>query len=289
MRRRDGWTLAVAVLGGALLVPEGAVAQCRPPESSNEAKLLAYYAAPIVFAPQGAPGAVTRRITLGGELTYIPEPDPALQRTGVCFTPKQESTQLSPVFPRPRLELALPLGVLVEASYLPPVKVASAEANLFSGAVSLSRALVETHGAPIVAAARVHVTHGWVRGAITCAKKALQTQDSAAPCYGSAPSRDTFHPNMWGIDGSLGRAFASGRLNLFAGGGATWLAPRFRVGFTSGTGLVDNTLVAVDLRRAAWFTGATWRLLGTWSATGQVYGVPGDVTLGRIGVMGPIR
>ena len=281
------WIVA-ATLAGAALAPRATLAQCRPPEGSNEAKLLAYYAAPIVFAPQGGPSVAKRPLTLGGELTYIPEPDPSLQRTGVCFTPKQESTQLSPVFPRPRLSIGLPYGVLVEASYLPPIKVADAEANLFSGAVSLSHALVETNGAPVVAAARVHVTHGWVRGAITCAKKALQTQDSSAPCYGSAPSRDTFHPDMWGIDGSIGRAFASGRLDLFAGGGVNWLAPRFRVGFTSGTGLVDNTLVEVDLRRAAWFAGGTWRLLHAWSATGQLYAVPGDVTLGRIGIMGPI-
>ena len=276
------------MLLGAASLAAAARAQCRPPESSNEAKLLAYYAAPIVFAPQDAPARAARGVTLGGELTYIPEPDASLQRTGLCFTPKQESTQLSPVFPRPRVAIGLPYGVLVEGSYLPPVKVAGAQANLFSGAISLSRTLVETRGAPIVAAARVHMTHGWVRGAITCAKSALQTRDSSAPCYGSAPSRDTFHPNMWGIDGSIGRAFASGRLDLYAGGGVNWLAPRFRVGFTDGNGLVDSTRVEVDLRRAAWFTGASWRVLGAWSATGQVYGVPADVTLFRLGVMGPI-
>jgi hypothetical protein len=282
-------TLALAALGGVLLAPSGAAAQCRPPASSNEAKLLAYYAAPIVFAPQAAPGQLRRSLTLGGELTYIPEPDPSLQHTGLCFTPKQESTQLSPVFPRPRLSLGLPYGALVEASWLPPVKVAGAEANMFSGALSLSRAIVRTEGAPIVAAARVHMTRGWVRGAITCAKSALQTRDSSAPCYGTAPSRDTFHPNMWGIDGSIGRAFHSDRLNLYGGGGVNWLAPRFRVGFTSGNGLVDNTPVEVDLRRVAWFAGGSWRVARQWAATGQVYGVPEDVTLFRLGVMGALR
>ena len=73
-----------------------------------------------------------------------------------------------------------------------------------------------------------------------------------------------------------------------AGGGVNWLAPRFRVGFTDGNGLVDNTRVEVDLRRAAWFTGGSWRVLGPWSATGQVYGVPADVTLFRLGIMGPV-
>ncbi|NUQ19383.1 MAG: hypothetical protein HOQ09_00295 [Gemmatimonadaceae bacterium] len=277
-----------ALVAGAVVAP-AAAAQCRPPASSNEAKLLAYYAAPIVFAPQGTPGPVTRGLALGGELTYIPEPDPSLQRTGLCFTPKQESTQLSPVFPRPRVALGLPGRLLVEASYLPPLKVAGAQANMFSGAISISRMLLALDGRPVLyGAARVHMTRGWVRGAITCAKSALQTRDSSAPCYGTSPSRDTFHPNMWGIDGSIGRAFVSGRLDLYAGGGVNWLAPRFRVGFTDGRGLVDRTRVEVDLRRAAWFAGGSWRVLGPWSATGQVYGVPADVTLFRLGVMGPV-
>lgn len=288
MSARRGLLRFAALLAGTVAA-RGAGAQCRPPASSNEAKLLAYYAAPIVFAPQGAPGPATRGLTLGGELTYIPEPDPSLQRTGLCFTPKQESTQLSPVFPRPRLALGLPWGLLIEASYLPPLKVAGAQANMFSGAIAVSRMLLALDGKPVLhGAARVHMTRGWVRGAITCAKSALQTRDSSAPCYGTSPSRDTFRPNMWGIDGSIGRAFVSGRLDLYAGGGVNWLAPRFRVGFTDGNGLVDSTRVEVDLQRAAWFAGGSWRVIGPWSATGQVYGVPADVTLFRLGVMGPI-
>ena len=289
MSARSATALAFAavVLGAAPRLVEG---QCRPPEDSNEAKLLAYYAAPIVFAPQGAPGGVRRGVTLGGELTYIPRPDPSLQRTGRCFMPKEESTQLSSVFPRPRLAIGLPFGVVIEASYLPPLKVAGAQANLFSGAISLSRPLIAlgAGGTPILYALRAHVTRGWVRGAITCASSALQTTDAGAPCYGTSPSRDTFHPNMWGIDGSIGRAFAGGKVDLYGGGGANWLAPRFRVGFTSATGSVDRTRVEVDLRRAAWFGGGSWRLLGAWAATGQVYGVPEDVTLFRLGVMGPV-
>lgn len=269
--------------------PRLLAAQCRPPESSNEAKLLAYYAAPIAFAPQGAPRPTRPwSLTVGGELTYIPRPDASLQHTGLCFTPKEESTQLSPVFPRPRIAIGLPFGVVVEASYLPPLKVAGAEANLFSGAVSLSRRIVDAGATPIVASVRAHVTRGWVRGAITCAKSALQTADSGRPCYGTSPSRDTFHPNMWGVEGMIGRAFAGGRADLYGGGGVNWLAPRFQVGFTSGTGYADRTRVEVDLRRPVWFAGGSWRVLGPWAATGQVYGVPADVTLFRLGLMGTV-
>jgi hypothetical protein len=263
--------------------PLAAGAQCLPGKHSNEAKLLAHYSAPITFAPQAEPGFAAGRFVIGADLTYIPKPDPALERTGVCFMPKNESTQLSPVFPRPRLMVGLPLGIGLEVSYLPPVKVAGAKPNLVSGAVSVARPLLSVAGQPIIAAARVHATRGYVNGAITCGEDALQQTDPAEPCYGAEKSNDTFRPNMWGIDGSVGRAFIDGRLGLYAGGGVTWLAPRFRVGFTDGRGFVDRTRVEVDLTRASVFGGAAYHATSIWSATAQIYSVPSDVTLLRIG------
>ena len=279
---RRGLTPAI---GSALfaIYPCVVSAQCLPGENSNEAKLLAHYSAPITFAPQTGPGFASHGLMIGADLTYIPSPDPALQRTGVCFVPKQESTQLSPVFPRPRLMLGLPLGIGIEVSYLPPVKVAGARANLVSGALSVARPLWSVAGRAITLAARVHATRGYVNGAITCGKDALQQADPSAPCYGTGESTDTFRPNMWGIDGSVGRLFLGGRLGVYGGGGMTWLAPRFRVGFADARGFVDRTRVEVDLRRVAVFGGAAYRLAGIWSATAQVYSVPVDVILFRIG------
>ncbi|MFL5562746.1 MAG: hypothetical protein ACJ79K_14845 [Gemmatimonadaceae bacterium] len=284
VRQRAAAGLVGAVVGALLVAaPKVAGAQCRPGEDSNEAKLLAHYSAPITFAPQVGPGSGRHRIVFGADLTFIPKPDPALERTGVCFMPKKESTQLSPVFPRPRLSIGLPLGMGLEIGYLPPVRVAGAKANLISGALSIARPLVSGSANPIVAAARIHATRGYVNGAITCGEDALQQSDPNAACYGSEKSNDTFRPNMWGIDGSIGRGFMDGRLGLYAGGGYTWLAPRFRVGFNDANGFQDRTRVEVDLQRAAVFGGATYRLAGIWSATAQVYSVPVDVTLFRLG------
>ncbi len=274
---------ALGACASLALVPLAAGAQCLPGEQSNEAKLLAHYSAPLTFAPLAEPGFAAGRFVIGADLTYIPKPDPALERTGVCFMPKNESTQLSPVFPRPRLMIGLPLGIGLELSYLPPVRVAGAKPNLVSGAVSVARPLLVLAGRPVIAAARLHATRGYVNGAITCARDALQQTDQNEPCYGAEKSNDTFRPNMWGIDGSVGRAFMDGRLGLYAGGGVTWLAPRFRVGFTDGRGFVDRTRVEVDLTRAAVFAGAAYHVSGTWSATAQLYSVPEDVTLFRLG------
>lgn len=279
MIRALGTSLAAAALA---LAPGIAGAQCRPGEDSNEAKLLAHYSAPIAFAPQAGPAFARGRIVLGADLTYIPKPDPALERTGSCFDAKK-STQLSPVFPRPRLTIGLPLGIGLEVGYLPPVRVASAKANLVSGALSVARPLLSVAGQPIVAGVRVHATRGYVNGPITCGEDAIQQSNPSGPCYGSEKSNDTFRPNMWGIDGSLGRSFLDRRLALYAGGGMTWLSPRFRVGFTDATGYHDRTRVEVDLRRLSAFGGATYQLAGIWSATAQVYSFPADVTLFRVG------
>jgi hypothetical protein len=284
-RRGAGRLTAVSVGMAALAAgaPAVASAQCRPGEDSNEAKLLAHYSAPITFAPQVGPGFARGHIVFGADLTYIPKPDPALERTGRCFMPKDESTQLSPVFPRPRLSIGLPLGMGLEIGYLPPVRVAGAKANLLSGALSIARPIVGNGPDAIVAAARVHATRGYVNGAITCSDDAIQQTDPNAACYGNKESNDTFRPNMWGIDGSVGRSFRDGRVGLYAGGGYTWLAPRFRVGFDQLDGFQDRTRVEVDLHRASVFGGATYRLAGIWSATAQVYSVPVDVTLFRLG------
>lgn len=263
-------------------IPSRAAAQCLPGEDSNEAKLLAHYSAPITFATQTGP-AFTGRVVVGGDFTYIPQPDPALERTGRCFTPKNEATRISPVFPRPHILFRLPLGIALEASYLPPVKVAGARANLVSAALSLSRRLFAGDGPPLVAMLRVHATRGYINGAITCGKNALQQRDATAPCFGTRVSRDTFRPNMQGVDGTLGRAFGGGRFDLYAGVGISWLAPRFRVGFTDGTGYFDRTRVEVDLRRVAAFGGVDYRLGNIGSATAQLYSVPADVTLFRFG------
>jgi len=275
--------VALGMAAAGVLRPAIAGAQCRPGEDSNEAKLLAHYSAPITFAPQVGPGFARGHVVVGADLTYIPKPDPALERTGRCFMPKDESTQLSPVFPRPRLSIGLPLGMGLEIGYLPPVRVAGAKANLISGALSIARPIVGTGPQSIVASARVHATRGYVNGAITCSDDAIQQTDPNAACYGTKESNDTFRPNMWGIDGSIGRSFRDGRVGLYAGGGYTWLAPRFRVGFDQLDGFQDRTRVEVDLHRASVFGGATYRLAGIWSATAQVYSVPVDVTLFRLG------
>jgi hypothetical protein len=278
-----------AACGASAVMADISAAQCRPPASSNEARLLAYYSAPVVMSPQLVPpGVGDAWVRLGGDVTYVPRPDPTLQRSGRCFMPKEESTHLTSILPRPRIVATLPHGLMLEASYLPPIQVAHAKANLLSGAASISRGVGVWLGGPLVGTARAHFTHGTIHGSITCPKKALQQIDASVPCYGTDPSYDAFKPDVWGLETILSRTMFGGRLGTYGGAGYNWLQPRFQAHFLEGTGTLDSTRIEVNLTRLALFAGAEWRARGRWSATAQVYAFPQDVALLRVGAVASV-
>jgi hypothetical protein len=280
--------LALAVI---VLAHSNVAAQCRVASSSNEGKLLAFYTAPIVFSMATAPEVLPpASIRLGGEGEYIPKPDQAIERTGACFTQKSEHTSLSPVFGRPRITVGGPFGFALEAGYLPPVTIARATPNLFSYAISNSHHFdfgPATSGTTL--SLRFHGTLGNVKGAITCPRSSLQQSDPSAPCYGTTPSKDTFHPDMFGGEAAVGFAPGSGIVSWYAGAGANRIDPHFQVGFTDLSGNVDQT--QVELREPLWrptvFGGLTAVVRNIFDVGAQVYSVPSDATLFRL--MGGIR
>src|SRR4051812_3728854 len=206
-----------------------ASAQCRVDKSSNEGKLLAFYTAPIVFSMATAPEEMKpASIRIGAEGEYIPKPNKAIEQTGVCFTQKSEHTSLSPVFGRPRITVGGPFGFALEAAYLPPVTIAHATPNLFSFAISHSHRFSFGPAATgTTLALRLHGTFGNVKGPITCARSSLQQSDPNAPCYGTSPSKDTFHPDMYGGEAAVGFAPGNGRLSFYGGAGANRIDPHF--------------------------------------------------------------
>jgi hypothetical protein len=276
--------LVVGVL--LLAAHEQVVAQCEVKTDSNEGKLLAFYTAPIVFSMATAPQEMPPgRIRIGAELEYIPKPDPALEQTGACFTQKSEHTSLSPVFGRPRITVAGPFGFAFEAAYLPPITIARAKPNLFSFAVSKTRHLAigpASSGTTLML--RLHGTFGNVKGAITCPESELQQSSPSSPCYGNSPSKDTFHPDMFGGEIAAGFAPGSGGISFYAGAGANRIDPHFQVGFTDLNGNVDMTEVQLEnaIVRATVFGGVTAVLREILDVGAQVYSVPSDATLFRI-------
>ena len=279
------------IVGVTAFCAQEASAQCRVDSNSNEGKLLAFYTAPISFSMATAPEVLSpASIRIGGEAEYIPKPDPAIERTGACFLQKSEHTSLSPVFGRPRITVGGPFGFALEAAYLPPVTIARATPNLFSFAVSHSRHFdVGPAMSGTTLSLRFHGTFGNVKGAITCPRSSLQQSDPNAPCYGTSPSKDTFHPDMFGGEAAVGFAPAGGSFSWYAGAGANRIDPHFQVGFTSSTGAVDRTEVVLrdPVVRATVFGGVTAVLRNAIDVGAQVYSVPSDATLFRL--MGGLR
>lgn len=277
-------SLFLVVLGCAGATPVLA-AECRLPKNSNEAKLLAFYSAPLSFSPASAPEhALTWTLRLGVEGGPILEPDSAIRQSSLCYVRKTENTQLSPFFARPRLTLTLPGGFALEASYLPPIKIHDAEPNLGSAALSwVKRLKLASTGNSTDIMLRFHGTAGQVKGSITCPSKSLQTTNPAQACYGTKPSLDTFKPTIAGVEAILSTAAWDGRLAFYAGGGKNFLRPRFRVGFTDTEGNVDNTLLVVDLNRIALFGGVTAEVSSTFDLSAQAYGVRNDGVTFRFG------
>jgi hypothetical protein len=283
--------LALVIVVSFCALQHQAGAQCKVGTNSNEGKLLAFYTAPIVFSMATAPEVMRpASIRIGAEGEYIPKPNAAIEQTGACFTQKSEHTSLSPVFGRPRITVGGPFGFALEAAYLPPVTIARATPNLFS--FGISQAHHFTVG-PVATGTtlmfRIHGTFGNVKGAITCPRSSLQQSSPSSPCYGTTPSKDTFHPDMFGGEIAAGFAPGSGGISFYAGAGANRIDPHFQVGFTDANGNIDMTQVELTspLVRATIFGGATAIVRQIFDVGAQIYSVPSDATLFRL--MGGLR
>lgn len=273
--------LSVRVVTPTLLVAAAtaAHAQCKVDKTSNEAKLLAYYAAPLVFSPSGSLETMKAgSIRLGFEVTAIPAPADRLRHTSKCFTPKEENSQLSPIFPRPHVAVGLGAGLFIEGMYLPPVTVLDATPNMASVALGYARNLTAKLGVAV----RGHATFGNVKGPITCNKEALQNSNPDAACYGTDQSKDTYKPNIVGADAAI-IASLGPKISWYGGAGFASLKPRFTVGFQQLDGFYDHTLVVVDLTRFSLETGAAFLFRKALAVTAEVYSVPQDLTTVRIG------
>ena len=278
---RSNVAAALAVALGT--VPFGAAgAQCRPPAASHEARLLAFYEAPVIFSMASAPERLAPgAVSVGGEAIPVPSPDPALTHPSFCYQYTTNNTKLAPLFGRPRIVVGLPAGFAVEGSYVPPVSASSARVTIGSVALSRTQSISVGRGS-VLLQLRAHGTLGRIHGPVTCPRASLQLQDVAAPCYGTTPSRDSYDPRSLGVEAAA--ATQLGRLDLVAGGGANRLDPRFRAGFTDGLGNVDHTTVDVSLVRGVAFGGATLHLRHDLAVSGQLYVVPADASTVRLGV-----
>ena len=266
-----------------LIVPIAASAQqgdCFPAKDSHEARLFGHFAVPLAFGPAAAPmRPAPWSITVGLEGSYLPKPSDEIATPTVCRPGKgPENTDFGPVLPRPRVSLGLPGGFLFEAGWIPPLtRIKGAKANLVS--VALGRVFQLGSGG-MVLGLRAQVTAGVIHAPIVCNDEALQ--DPVSECFNGTKSDDTYKPNTFGLDGSLGWSLGGGRLRPFLGGGYSLLHPRFQVHFKNQFGQLDQRKVEVDLNRGVLFAGASWFPSPRFSLTGEIYSAPTDLVTGRV-------
>lgn len=267
----------LAALGVLVALPALVAGQdCNPPKSSNEAKVFAIRGTSIAFSPLNAPAQQrTGSIGLTVEGTYLPKIDSATRVPSVCRPGKPaENTNLLSGFIRPRLVLNSSQGFFLELSWVPPIRVNGVKANLFAIAGGRTVALSPSS----MLRARGYWTFGTIHAPFTCPDYALI--DPAYTCNGGTVSDDSYKPNAFGGDLSIG--WALGKLQPYLGIGVNFLRPRFQVNHTDSTGYVDNSKVSVNLTRFAAMGGVTLALSSVFRLGGEVYTQPADVVTGRV-------
>lgn len=267
----------------ATSLPFAAGAQCKNlPASSQEAKLMAFYSAPVAYATAAHPIPIKPwhfQLTL--EAATVPSADSAKRATNCYAAGKGESTNLTQVLARPRLAMGLPLNLIAEVGYIPPITIRDATANLLG--VSLAWVLQSgtLAGANVVYQLRAHTLSGSVEGPITCGRDQLQTTQPLQACYGSKISNDRFTPNISGLEGVVSLDAAT--YAVYLGAGYSVLDPTLQVDFTNLVGSRDQSKVTtVGLTRTAIMAGGTFRLTQRFDVTGQIYAVPDDLSMFRV-------
>ncbi|HEV8600936.1 MAG TPA: hypothetical protein VGQ69_16365 [Gemmatimonadales bacterium] len=253
--------------------------ECLPGKGSNEAKTMASFAVPLAFSGAVAPArAPAGRVQLGLELSYLPNVDPAVATPTTCRPDKQgpENTDLLFAAPRPRAWLALPAGFTLEASWIPPIRLAEVKANLVGVALSRTTPLGRRG---LLLELRAHGSFGVVKAPITCDDAALA--DASSPCYQGTRSNDSFKPNVFGLAAALGWSLGHS-LRPYAGAGYNHLAPRFQVNFVNQFDVADRQRVRVDLDRGVLFAGATFSPGSRLELGGEVYSAPVDAVTVRL-------
>jgi hypothetical protein len=271
-----------------LVLPAGLMAQSREVQHHRfddpEGRLMGFYAAALAFSGIGP--ALTEApwtVGLGLEATYIPRLSREQRTAGLD---KPESSNLSPVVPRPRVSLSAPGGVRIEASWVPPVPVFDARANLYG--LALSKTMFGYMGMSFTP--RLAASGGRARGAITCNEDLLGGLASerlyfAAICH-SRESDDHLEPRQLSGELLVSRSWSQRRVTPFVGVGARRDDVRFDIGVKRADGSrdADHPVLRMRSTRPFFVAGATWNGSGRTSAGGELYYAPGSLVTVRVRV-----
>lgn len=269
------------------IVPAIAIAQGRERQrydrTDPEGRLMAFYSAAMTFSslaltPPGAAGSVS----FGIEAAYVPSL--SLSQRSANFD-KPEATNLAPVLPRPRLALALPINLTLEASWIPPVKVFGITANIAS--VAISRPMLRIGSVDLIP--RVAALTGSVKGAITCSADSMNGRGASLAVYYASvchdhDSDDRFEPRHLSGELILRRGLRGGTLLPYVSGGVLRDRTTFDIGVIRDDGSrdPDHPILQLDDTRAFGSAGVTWLVGRRLITSGEVYYAPGSLLTVRL-------
>ena len=246
---------------------------------SPEGRIMGYYSAGLAFTPVAAPRRPVG-IEIGLELAYLPPLDEARRSGGFA---KTESTNLIPVLPRPRVAVALPANVALEASYVPPIKVFGVKASLLSAALSRP---VWTRPAYALTA-RLAASSGLTKGAITCNNDILEEGGGNVlffdyVCHGQE-SEDRFHSPALALE-LLATGAPGKRVVPWAGLGVRHERDRFIIGVKRADGSEEpnHPILLMTVTRPYGMLGATWTALRMADVSGELLYAPGSLLTARL-------
>ncbi|HKS07316.1 MAG TPA: hypothetical protein VJR92_13500 [Gemmatimonadaceae bacterium] len=251
---------------------------CEPSTSSNEAMMFASRSLGLAHARgPSLNGYAAGTITAGIEVAHFPHVAKKDATPDTCNPGKgPENANIVPGFARVRASVVLPARLILDASWLPPVKVKGLTGNVFGVSLRHRHGLTPT----LSLDARAHAALGSVTGPITCGEAALENPNSE--CLDGTLSNDEFKPNILGADLAVAHAATGRAMSWYGGAGYSRLAPRFQVHFRNSGGLLDTTKVRVDLDRVALFGGAAWTIARRWTASAEVYATTADGATVRV-------
>lgn len=275
------------LLAGLALLAAGSAARAqervveRREFSEGQGKLMGFYSATLTFSPVEAPTERARgTIAFGLELGYVPQLNAEQRRVG----DKPESTNLAPVFPRPRLTWAITDRVAIEGSWIPPVEFFDVKANVASLAVTWTSPL---RGA-LRFAPRLAGTIGSVQGAITCFEDMVNGSSDLATYYGTVcfgrESDDDFQPRHVLLELAAGWERPASRVVPYAALGARGDWTRFDIRVLRPDGSVEPDHPILELRtvRPYGVAGLTYRAAPRARATVELLYAPGSLVTVRL-------
>jgi hypothetical protein len=248
---------------------------------------MGFYAAALAVTAVGTGSGegAAWDVSAGLELSYIPRLS-RRQRTGGFDKP--ESSNLSPVLPRPRLTLITPARVRIEASWLPPIEVFDARANLYS--IALSRAIAN-RGA-FFFTPRLAASGGRARGAITCNDALRRGTPSEQVYYGAVcharESDDYFEPRQLSAELIISHR-GGARYVPFATAGVRRDDVRFDIGVQRRDGGrdLDHPVLLMRATRPFVAAGLAWE--GAVMGGIEMFYAPGSLVTARARVDIPLR